>query len=184
MIPRPSVLALVLASVALGACKPSDPYAGQVRGHGLAIANLPPAAQARAYAAAAGGAFDLGPGLSLLLDPQYLPRGEGWNGGDPVPAAVVSALRSTGVVRGTCEPPRDERAVPVCRAAAPGYVVRFSPVFRAGGDTTEIYVAIVKYRTATNQPSVALRFERAYQLVGGGESWRVVSEARIPAPGT
>lgn len=182
MISRPSIV--VALGLALGACNAADPYAGQVRGHGLSVADLPPATQARVYGAAAGGAFDLGPDLSLLVDPEYLPRGDGWDGGDPVPAGVLGALRAQGVVRGTCEPPRDVRAVPVCRATLPGYVVRFSPVFRVGGDTTEVYVGVVKYRTAPNQPAEALRFERAYQLVGRGESWRVIREARIPAPGT
>lgn len=182
MIYRPAAGAILAALAALGACSSGDPYAGQVRGHGLAVASLPPRARARAYEAALGGAFDLGPGLSLLVDPQYLPRGDGWVGGDAMPADDVSALRALGVVRGSCQPPRNERAVPVCHAAAPGYVVRFSPVFRMGGDTVEVYVGVVKYRTAPNQPSEALRFERAYQVVGSGESWRVVREARIPAP--
>lgn len=182
MIARPRFVAVVVA-MSSSACTSGDPYAGQVRGRGLPVVQMTPTAQARAYGATAGGAFDTGPGLSLLLDPQYLPRGDGWVGGDPVPGDVVSAMRAQGVVRGTCEPPRGERSVPVCRAELPGYVVRFSPVFRVGGDTTEIYVAVVKYRTAPNQPSEALRFERAYQLVGRGESWRVIKEARIPAPG-
>lgn len=180
---RPAAMAILAATAVLGACTPGDPYAGQVRGRGLTVVDMPSRAQASAYAAALGGAFDLGPGLSLLADPQYLPRGEGWVGGDPMPTEVVSALRSRAVVRGTCQPPRGQRAVPVCAAAAPGYVVRFSPIFRVGGDTVEVYVGVVKYRTAPNQPSDALRFERAYQVVGSGERWRVIREARIPAPG-
>lgn len=183
MISRRLAAIVFAATLPVAACTSGDPYAGQVRGHGLAIADLPASAQARAYDAALGGAFDLGPGLSLLVDPQFLPRGDGWVGGDQLPADVVSALRDQGAVRGTCDTPRGERAVPVCRAAAPGYVVRFSPVFRVRADTIEVYVGVVKYRTAPTQPSEALRFERAYQLVGNGASWRVIREARIPAPG-
>jgi len=152
----------------------------EARGAGLGAASLNADAQAAVYAAAAGAAFDVGPGLSLLADPQYLPRSSGYAGGDAVPAGVLGAMRDRGLVRGTCEPPRDAKAVPVCRAELPGYVVRYSPVLKRGGDTVEVYVEATQYRTSATQPATALRFERAYQIVGRGSRWRVVSEGRVP----
>lgn len=174
-VPPAALLAAILAGCT------GDAGGHEARGPGLHPASLSPSAEAAVYEAAAGAAFDLGPGLSLLLDPQRLPRSEGLEGGDAVPSAVVSAAQSRGVVRGTCETPRTgSRAVPVCRAELPGYVLRFSDVLRVGGDSVEVYLLATRYRTAASQPAEALTFERAYKLRGSGASWRVTSEARIP----
>lgn len=166
-------------ALSLLACGPRS-SGNEARGAGLKEARLSAGAQASVYAAAAGAAFDLGPSLSLLADPQYLPRSSGYSGGDDLPTPVLAAMRARGLVRGSCQPPRDARAVPVCRAELPGYVVRYSPVLRRGGDTVEVYVAATQYRTSPTQQATALRFERAYQVVGGGSQWRVIREARVP----
>ena len=171
---------IVLAAVvALTGCS-SKSGGDEARGPGLKEASLGAEAQTAVYAAAASAAFDVGPGLSLLADPQYLPRSSGYAGGDAVPTRVLGAMRDRGLVRGTCEPPRDAKAVPVCKAELPGYVVRYSPVLKRGGDTVEVYVEATQYRTSPTQPATALRFERAYQIVGNGARWRVVSEGRVP----
>lgn len=169
------------AALALTVACTGDRGGNEARGPGLKAASLSPAAEAAVYEATAGAAFDLGPGLSLLLDPQRLPRGEGFVGGDRVPPEVLKAAEARGLVRGTCEPPRaGSRAVPVCRAALPGYVLRFSDVLRLAGDSVEVYLVATRYRTTANEPAEALMFERAYQLRGAGERWRVLREARIP----
>lgn len=170
----------IAAAISLAACSPTS-GGNEARGPGLKEASIGAEAQVAVYAAAAGAAFDVGPGLSLLADPQYLPRSTGYAGGDAVPSRVLGAMRDHGLVRGTCEPPRDAKAVPVCKAELPGYVVRYSPVLKRGGDTVEVYVQATQYRTAPNQPATALRFERAYQIVGSGARWRVVSEGRVPS---
>jgi len=174
----PRAAAIVLLALLAG-CAPKD-GGNEARGPGLRAASLGPESQAAVYAAAAGAAFDVGPGLSLLADPQYLPRTTGYVGGDAVPSRVLGAMRDRGLVRGSCEPPRDAKAVPVCKATLPGYVVRYSPVLKRGGDTVEVYVEATQYRTSPTQPATALRFERAYQIVGNGSRWRVVSEGRVP----
>ena len=175
----PRAVAIVLVTIAVAACSPKS-GGNEARGPGLKEASLGADAQVAVYAAAAGAAFDVGPGLSLLADPQYLPRTTGYDGGDAVPTRVLGAMRDRGLTRGTCEPARDAKAVPVCKAQLPGYVVRYSPVLKRGGDTVEVYVQATQYRTAPNQPATALRFERAYQVVGSGSRWRVVSEGRVP----
>jgi hypothetical protein len=150
------------------------------RGRGLPVASLSPADQARIYDAAVRSAFDVGPALSLLLAPRMLPRTAGRTGGDPAPSPLVEALRAREVIRGTCDPPVAEKRAPTCQAAAPGYIVRFSPVFRFAADTVQLYLYAERYDTPASGAHQALRFERAYQIVRGGESWRVVREARIP----
>jgi hypothetical protein len=64
--------------------------------------------------------------------------------------------------------------------------VRFSEVLKRGGDSVEVYVAVQKFDTPSSGASEALRFERAYQIVGRGEHWQATREARVressPAP--
>jgi hypothetical protein len=134
------------------------------------------------YDAALREAFDVGPGLTLLLDPRFLPRTKGLGPGTPVPKELVDALRRQGVVQGICQSPAGEsREAPKCEAANPGYIVRLSDVFRVRGDSVQLHVAVDQYNTETSAAAPALRFEKAYQVVGRGTSWRVVRQGRVTA---
>jgi hypothetical protein len=176
---RAAILAAPLA--ACGPAEQSD--ANVVRGRGLQPAALPAPAEASVYDAAVRAAFDVGPELTLLVHPHRLPRTAGYDGGDSLPASLVQSLRERGVVRGTCEPVRDApRNTPRCPAQRPGYVVRGSDVLRVSRDTVEMYFAAERFAPATGPKPEALRFEKIYQLVGGGTAWRVVREARVPEP--
>lgn len=189
---RRRAVAAAFAALATVGCGGADDDASVARGRGLAPAGLPPAAQAGVYAAALGAAFELEPALSLLLDPRLLPRDAGAGAGPPVPAPVVAELRRRGVVRGGCQPPVDSgaaadgaagparREAPRCEAAAPGYVVRASDVFRVAADTVQVHLAAERYRTPQGDPQEALSFEKVYKLVARGDAWRVVGEARAP----
>jgi hypothetical protein len=173
----PGLILIVL----LVACSKGDSGPPQVRGAGLLIATLDVGQQAAVDAAAVSAAFDPDPSLSLLADPVYLPRSAGHEGGASVAPALVAKLKQQGVVRGTCQIPRDgPRVVPVCPAALPGYVVRFSEIFGLGKDTVEVYLGATRYRRAPKEPSEVLTFERAYQLVRVRGDWRVMREARLP----
>jgi hypothetical protein len=141
---------------------------------------MSPAAEAAVVDAAARASFNVEPGLILLLHPQRLPRTAGYEGGDSVPAALLQALRERGVVRGTCQPKHDApRDTPRCTIPQAGYVIRTSPVMHAGRDTLQINFAAEAFAAATGARPQALRFEKIYQLVGQGTSWRVVREARV-----
>jgi len=161
------------------ACKADD--SNVVRGRGLSVASLPPAAQARIYRAAVHAAFDVDESLWLLLDPRVLPRVTGLAADSRVPSAVTAALTSDGVIRGSCEPPlRGSPGVPHCAAERPGYIVRFSPVFTLRGDSVQVYAYFQNYDVKGMQPSQTLRFERAYQVVKRGDDWKAVREGRVP----
>lgn len=150
------------------------------RGRGLAVAALPAATEARIDEAVLGAAFERGPDLTLLLHPRRLARTAADTGAAPVPAALVTALRERGTIRGTCEPPAEERDTPRCDAAGAGYVVRVSDVFRAGPDTLQVYLAAARFAPRSGPKPEALRLEKVYQLVEQGGRWRVVGEARGP----
>lgn len=151
------------------------------RGAGLEVAALQPAERARIYRAAAGAAFDLGPGLVLQLHPLLLPREAGLAGGDSVPAPVVRAMRNAGTIAGTCDPAPAERGqLPVCDAAAAGYIVRYSDVLRIAHDTVQVYLDAEQYTVPGAPPAQVFQFEKAYQLVRQGGSWRVAREGRVP----
>ncbi len=164
--------------IGYAACTPDD--SNVVRGKGLPIAALSPAAQAQVYEAAVRGAFDLDPSLSLLLDSRELPRGVGLAPEGTVPAPVAAELRQRGVTRGTCEPELSTKGAPLCKAELPGYIVRFSPVFTLRGDSVQVYIYVQKYDTPGGETSQTLRFERAYQVVRQGDAWRAVREGRVP----
>jgi hypothetical protein len=174
-----ALLALLLA------CGADDGADGDVaRGRGLEAAALPAAAQAQVYEAVLRAAFEVEPSLTLLLDPRLLPRTAGLEGGQPVPAELVPALRRRGVLQGTCTPRSDAaRPVPRCDARAAGYVVRFSDVFRVAPDSVQVYLAAERYDTPTSTAGEALQFEKVYQLVRQGDRWRVAQEARAPEGG-
>ncbi|MGH9886473.1 MAG: hypothetical protein ACREBE_13145, partial [bacterium] len=133
------------------------------------------------YEAAARGAFELDESLSLLLDARLLPRTVGLAANGRVPVSVADEMKRRGVIRGTCEPQiQGLKGVPHCTAALPGYVVRYSPVFTLGPDSVQVYIYVQKYDTPNSEPSQALRFERAYQVVRAGDDWHAVREGRIP----
>ena len=162
------------------ACSGGDPADSYVRGHGLNVASLSADAESRIVGAAVGAAFDVTPDLSLRLHPRRLPRTEGDSGGAPVKAMLVRALRDRGVIIGTCEPRRDApRDTPRCSGPEAGYIIRASDVLAMPADTVEVYFAAETYGAATGRKPDALRFERIYKLVKGGESWRVVREAPV-----
>ena len=172
--------AAVLLTLVVACAKDEGP--AQVRGTGLQIAPLDVAQQAEVNAAAVRAAFDPDPNLSLLADPVNLPRTAGKSGGGSVAPALIARMKQHGVVRGTCQTPREgPRAVPVCPAALPGYVVRFSEIFQLGKDSVEVYLGATRYRRAPKEPSEVLTFERAYQLVKSRGDWLVMREARLPS---
>ena len=172
-------IALLLA--ACGKDAPSD--ANVARGRGLQPVALAPESEAQVYAAAVRAGFDPDPALVLMLHPLRLPRGAGYDSGSAVPPALASALRARGMVKGTCEPIRDgARTTPRCPMAQPGYLIRATPVFRLKGDTVQMNFYAEQFAGQSGLKPQALRFEKIYQLVGRGDSWRVVREARVPDP--
>ena len=175
---------IVFACVGAAAGCASEPVA--YRGAGLRPAVLPTGDVAAVYRRALATAFSLDdPSLSLLVDPVLLPRTAGLAGGAPMPEAVRSALERDGTVKGTCSVPLEKpRTAPVCRSATPGYVVRFSEPYalRPGGDSVQVYVVVQQYAIPRSAPTGRLRFERAYQVVRRGRTWRATSEARLPEP--
>lgn len=168
----------------LFACSSGEPDDANVaRGRGLKAASLPVAAQAAVYDEASRAAFNLGPDLVLLLHPLKLPRTAGFSGGDSVPKDLIAALRKRNVVSGTCTPERDApRNTPRCPVNFAGYIIRPSDILRVGGDTVEVYYFAERFGAATGQRPEALRFEKIYQLVGSGTTWRVAREARVKNP--
>lgn len=157
-----------------------DDDANVARGRGLKPLSLPPAAEAAVYDAAARASFDVGPDLVLLAHPRQLPRTAGYEGGDSLPGVVLEALRARGVVHGSCDPKHEvPRDMPRCPGAQTGYVIRGSPIGRVGGDTIQMNLAAEAFAPASGRRPQALRFEKIYQLVGTGSTWRVVREARV-----
>jgi hypothetical protein len=169
------VLALTVVLVACG--EDTSKYA---RGRGLQVAPLSATDRARVYAAALGGAFDVGPGLSLLVDTSMLSRLSGERPGDPLGADVRGALHGTGVTKGECAPKRRAATrTPVCRADLPGYVVRFSAVFAMAGDSVQTHMFAERYDTPSTGEHNRFTLEQAYQLVRRDGEWRVVRKAMI-----
>lgn len=181
MTPARAGLGALLALLLVGACAGDDPDRDAFRGPGLHAANLQADSRARAYEAAIRTAFDLDdPGVSILIDDRLLPRAAGLDSAATVPAAVVSDLSRRGVIRGGCRPKIGVKASPKCKAALPGYLVRFSDVLSAGGDSAQVYMWAQKYDNANSGFSAPLRFERAYQLIRTANGWRAAQEAHIP----
>ena len=175
---RAGYLAIVIAACS-GHGRTSSP---NDRGAGLTVENLSADQQAAAYAAALGGAFDLGPQLVLLLDPALLPRQRGAESSDRVPAAVAKALASRGVIEGSCTAaPSPSREAPICHAQAAGYKVQFSPVFRLARDTAQVYLVAERFRPTSDSAGYQppLQFEQRYALVRSGQRWRIAREERL-----
>lgn len=178
---RRALSCIVPVVALLVACTAKEEGPRQVRGAGHQIAPVDVNQQAAINASALRLAFDPDPNLSLLADPVYLPRTEGRVGGASVAPALIARMKEQGTVRGTCQTPRDTtRTVPVCPATLPGYVVRFSEIFKIGADSVEVYLGATRYRRAPKEPAEVLTFERAYQLMKVRGEWRVMREARLP----
>ena len=177
-LPRWTGLGALLIVMAGCAEKATDD--GFLRGAGLQVRELPVPAKVAIYDAALKTAFDVGPGLTLQLDPRLLPRTKGLGAGAPVPKAVVDAMQRQGIVEGTCQAPAEtSKEAARCEVANPGYIVRFSDIFQMTGDSVQVHVAVERYNTSTSANAEVMRFEKAYQVVGKGESWRVVRQGRV-----
>jgi hypothetical protein len=171
--------AAILVVLVSTACSPAEN--NDVRGHGLIVASMSPVTQARVYEAAARGLLDVSdPTLSVLADPRRLPRTVGLVADGRLSSSVLAELKKGGVFKGTCEPPlKGKPGAPVCAAALPGYVLRFSPVFATRGDSVEVYVYMQQYDNAQSGHSQPRRYERAYQIVKRDGEWRAVREGNV-----
>ena len=176
----PRWVAVCVLLVVMAGCAEQNADDGFLRGSGLQIRELPVPARVAIYDTAVKTAFDVGPGLTLLLDPRLLPRTKGLGPGAPVPKDVADALQRRGIVQGTCQAPEEgSKEAARCDVANPGYIVRFSDVFRMAGDSVQVHIAVERYNTSTSAKAEVMRFEKAYQVVGSGESWRVVRQGRV-----
>jgi hypothetical protein len=175
-------LPCALLSLASLACSADDGIPA-ARGPGLSVAKLDVPQQAAVNTAAVNAAFTAGPDLSLLIDPVYLPRSAGREGGASVAPALIARMKQQGTIRGVCQTPRDAaKSVPLCPAPMSGYVVRFSEILGlgTGTDSVQVYLAATRYRHMAKEPAELLSFERAYRIARVRGEWRVMSEARIP----
>lgn len=176
------LVGLSLLAAIVAACAGDDARA--YRGPGLEVATLPLADRLAVYRAALAGSFNVDdPNLSILVDPTLLPRSAGLAGGDSLPADVLSAMRQSGIVRGTCVMPvRKSREALVCQADRAGYLARFSDPFALGKDSVQVNLVVERYAIPYGTRSERLRFERAYHIARRGTAWRAVREARMPQP--
>jgi hypothetical protein len=186
----PSLVGVACIAWIVVACAPGEDD-NFVRGHRLRVASLQPNTRVSVYRTALAAAFELNdPALTLLLDRRILPRAGGMAEEARLPGPIEVGLRDRGVIHGICEPAiTTSRKTPQCAASGPGYVVRFSDVFKRGGDSVEVYLAVQKFDTPASTGAESLRFERAYQLVRRpNDTWEATREARVretaPAPGT
>ena len=179
---RRTLMFLACAAVGVACAREPEAY----RGAGLQVDTLPLNDLVGVYRATLGAAFRLDdPSLSLLVDPMLLPRGKALAGGDTMPSAVRSAIQRAGLVKGACQVPLERTRTPlVCRANRPGYVVRLSAPFalRAGHDSVQLHLVVQQYAIPKGPVAERLRFERAYQLIRSGRTWRAIGEARLPQP--
>ena len=175
-----AVAAILLVTLGY-ACK-RDGDSNVQRGRGLKPAALSDLERSNVYNAALRATFDMDdPALSLLLDPRFLPLKPGVGLGTPMPGGLTSTLRGRGIVKGTCSvPTAGTRKTLLCNAERPGYVVRFSDIFAAAGDSVQVYVFVQKYDTPESGGSEALRFEKVYLLVRQDGVWRAAREGRMP----
>lgn len=172
----------VAAWLLLGGCAGGDDDANVVRGRGLQPAALAVAAEAQIHDAVARSAFDPSPDLHLLMSSRRLPRTAGVIGGPPTSPALLRALRGGGMIEGSCAAPADSAAgaVPLCKAGAPGYLLRTTQPLQLAGDTVQIYLRADRYTIPGAPAPEAFHFEKAYQLVPRDGRWRVVREGRVP----
>lgn len=173
----------VVVGMTLSACAPERE--NFYRGGARDVAGLHATDLALVYRAALAGSFNVSdPGLWVLVDTLYLPRTEGLTGGTPIPAEQMRAIRRLDVVKGSCTVPLQARGrgALVCDAGHPGYAVRFSQPFALGNDSVQVHVVVEQYAIPGGPQLERLRFERAYQVVRRGSSWRAVREGRLPQP--
>lgn len=170
---------LVIAAV-LAACERGAGASDDVRGAGLPVATLEPAAAAAAYEAALRESFDVDSALVLVVEPAPLPRDGSLQRKRTMDDAVVRALISGGIVRATCEPHRpDPKRAPQCPTTVPGYVVRFSDIYQMRGDSARLFVAAERFQTRGGiGPAGRFAFETGFQLVRRDGHWTVVAEGR------
>jgi hypothetical protein len=172
-----SSIALLLANVI--ACGGGGVDGPDVRGAGLRAAPLDDRGRAQVYAAALRQAFDVDSALVLLVDPAILPRNGTFARDAKLSDEVVGTMQRAGVSRGTCETPEDQSHAPRCSASGPGYVVRFSDVYQAKGDTVRVFLAAQRFRTTTGVgPAGRFAFETGFEVVKQGSGWRVAREGR------
>lgn len=181
--PHPGLAALlVLALTSLAACSGSADARtrADARGRSSEVVRLAPARQAAAYEAALRTSFDLRPELILVLDPVKLPAAGGYDEGGEVAPELAAALVAAGTMRASCSPARRDAArAPRCGIPAPGYAVRVSDVFRAGGDTLRLFLTAERVQPAADSSYVkAFAFEGRYVLLPTEAGWRVVRAAR------
>jgi hypothetical protein len=171
-----------LLALLAGACTSNDAGSSSDRGAGLEVASLPASDRASAYAAAVREAFDVGPGLVLLLDPNVLPSARSGKTTHEVPSDVIRRLRGAGVIQGTCQPhSRTERMAPICTARTAGYIVRVSDIFRLATDSVQLYLTAERYRPSRDSTRAAsrLRLEQRYSLARHGNAWVVATKERL-----
>lgn len=171
-----------LLALLAGACTSKDAGSSSDRGAGLEVASLPASERASAYAAAVREAFDVGPGLVLLLDPDVLPSARSGKTTHELPADVIRRLRGTGVIQGTCQPrSATERRAPICTARSAGYVIRLSDIFRIASDSVQLYLTAERYRPSQDSTRAAspLRLEQRYNLARHGNAWVVATKERL-----
>jgi hypothetical protein len=180
--------ALALSSIALLvvnmiACGERGADGPDVRGNGLRAAAVDDKARAAIYGAALRQAFDVDSALVLLIDPAILPRNGTFARDAKLSDDVVAALQRSGLARGTCETADDHRRAPRCAATGPGYVVRFSDVYQAQGDTVRVFLAAQRFQTTTGVgPAQRFVFESGFEIVRQGDDrWRVAREGRREA---
>lgn len=172
-----AAVALLLANVV--ACGDRGSDGPDIRGNGLRPAALDDHARALVYDAAMRQAFDVDSSLILLVDPAVLPRNGSFARDARLNDAVLSAMRGAGMTRGSCETVDDGKHTPQCAADGPGYIVRFSDIYQALGDTMRVFLAAQRFRTnAGIGPSARFAFESAFEVVRRGDGWRVAREGR------
>jgi hypothetical protein len=177
--------ALAIASIALlfanvVACGTNGSDGPDVRGNGLRAAGVDDRSRALVYDAALRQAFDVDSTLILLVDPAILPRNGSFARDAKLSSDVVSRLQQAGMTRGTCETVDDGKRAPQCVSPGPGYIVRFSDVYQAKGDTVRVFLAAQRFRTTTGVgPPQRFAFESGFEIVRRGENgWRVAREGR------
>ncbi|GAC1649439.1 MAG: hypothetical protein NVS4B3_06520 [Gemmatimonadaceae bacterium] len=152
------------------------------RGSGLAAAALPPPELAAAFDASLREAFDVGPDLSLLLNPALLPRAGGYDTATPVADDLSRALMARALFAGSCAPTRDRaRNAPRCDATRAGYAIRVSDAFRMPGDSLRLYLAAERYRSRADSAHYVapFAFEERYTLVRERGAWIVARKERM-----
>ena len=171
-------IALLFANVI--ACGDRGTDGPDIRGNGLRAAGVDDEARALVYDAALRQAFDVDSTLILLVDPAILPRNGSFARDTKLGPDVIAGLRRAGMTRGTCETVDDGKHSPKCAAPGPGYVVRFSDVYQAMGDTVRVFLAAQRFRTTTGVgPAQRFAFESGFEIVRQGDNaWRVAREGR------